>query len=377
MKRPWPHLLAMVLLLCTVALPATADRVALIIGNGAYRHVAPLDNPGNDAALTSEVFGMLGFDTTVVVDADAATFRAALADFKIRSEEAETALIYFAGHGIQVNNLNYLLTVDTVGTTLDAATATAVGMTEVIGAFAQSAQAKLLFIDACRNNPFEATRGLTTIQREGLARVNHEQSNLLVVYAAQPNRVALDGRGAHSPFTTAVKEVLTSGVGTGLQDALIDVTNHVLTATSGQQTPYVEGTLSFRLTFGGRAQATKPVPAYCEEPVQTLGFDRVPDDFVDLDGSQLQLVFGEDLRVCPDAQSVRVSGPFEASFSCDLLLNSPAAGAGYYFDGPGNAPHHLWFYLNPERQPHTLEVGLYRQGEQVYWVDTNMRMCGG
>lgn len=377
MKRPWPLFLAMVLILGTFALPAAADRVALIIGNGDYRHVAPLENPGNDAALTSKLFGALGFDTTVLIDADAAALRDALAAFKTRSEGAETALIYFAGHGIQVDNRNYLLTVDTEGITLDAAVASAVSMNEVIGAFAESAQAKLLFMDACRNNPFEATRGLTTIQREGLARVNHEQSDLLVVYAAQPNRVALDGRGMHSPFTTAVTEVLSGGTEKGLQDALIDVTNHVRTATGGQQTPYIEGTLSFRLTFGRVARAPDPLPASCEGPVQTLGFDRVPGDFVGLDGSHRQLLFGEDVRVCSDPQNVRVSGPFDAVFSCDLLLNSPDEGAGYYFDGPGRAAHHLWFYVDPERQQPALEVGLYREGEQVYWVDTNILICGG
>lgn len=367
----------MVLILSTFAPPAAADRVALIIGNGDYRHVAALENPGNDAALTSKVFGALGFETTVVIDADAATLREALGAFRARSEGAETALIYFAGHGIQVDNRNYLLTVDTEGTTLDAAVGSAVGMNEVIGAFAESAQAKLLFMDACRNNPFEATRGLTTINREGLARVNHEQSDLLVVYAAQPNRVALDGRGAHSPFTTAVTEVLSGGTETGLQDALIDVTNHVRTATGGQQTPYIEGTLSFRLTFGVANSVPAPAQAICEGPVQALGFDRVPGDFVGLDGSHRQLVLGDDLLICPDADAVRVSGPFDAAFSCDMLLNAPDEGAGYYFDGPDKAPHHLWFYLNPDRKPRALEMGLYREDKQIYWVDTNIAICGG
>lgn len=356
---------------------AEGGKFALVVGNGGYKHVRPLANPENDAALARQVFEALGFEVATAIDTDSAALRAELAGFNAHSHGAETALIYFAGHGIQADNRNYLLTTDTLGVSLGAAVQSSVSLDEVIAAFPATARAKVLLLDACRNNPFaEASRSILGAASDGLARANHEREDLLVVYAAQPNRVALDGRGANSPFMTALSSILLETSAPHLQDALIDVTNYVRTATAGRQTPYLEGSLSFRIPLAPPGGTTpQDIPAYCNGEARTLGFDPVPEDFVELPGSDRHLFFGDRVRVCTDDTQVRVSGPFAADFSCETLLTSPDEGAGYYFAGPDDAPHHLWFYVDPNRQPRALEIGVHREEEEIYWIDTQIPIC--
>lgn len=373
---------AVLLFLCIFALgpPATAradgGSVVLVIGNGAYRAITPLDNPTNDARLARDLFAGLGFDVSLAIDTDAEALRAELARFREKSADADTAVMYFAGHGIQANNENYLLTVDTQGETLDAAIESSVSMDEVIAAFADSARAKLLFVDACRNNPFEEATRAIGAPSGGLARVGHELSDLLVVYAAQPNRVAMDGRNGNSPFMAALSAILTRSPVPSLQDALIDVTNHVRTETSGRQTPYIEGSLSFHVRFGPQDVVTvlPDIPAQCTGPARDIALEDV-EKYLDLAGADAHLLFGDQVRVCPGDDAVHVSGPFSSDLSCETLLTSSDGGAGYYFNAADGVPHHLWFYVNPDRDPHALEIGIYRDGEESRWIDTNIQVC--
>jgi uncharacterized caspase-like protein len=308
------YVVILFVLLSTISTNAFAQvgsqSLALVIGNGAYRSVAPLANPINDAQTAKETFEGLGFEVMLVLDTDASELRAALTKFEIASAGADVAIIYYAGHGIQAQNENYLLMVESDGTSLRDAIRTSIKLDELIAAFAETARTKLLFVDACRNNPFtEATRAIGA-STGGLARVGHERSDLMVVYAAQPNRVALDGAEGNSPFMTAIADTFSKSPVPPLQDALIDITKHVQTTTSGQQTPYIEGSLSFRITFGekDRADAASVAPEQCTGTMKDISLS-APEAFISLTGAEAHLRFGELLHVCPSVTGVHIDGP--------------------------------------------------------------------
>lgn len=140
-----------------------ADRIALIIGNSEYQHAGRLNNPKNDALLADQALKSLGFETLLQTDRSLDALYDDLSRFTARSEGVEIALIYFAGHGIQIEQNNYLLAVDTKTEDLDAARNSSIAMEAFTQAFAASAKTKLLMLDACRNNPFaQDTRSLNS-----------------------------------------------------------------------------------------------------------------------------------------------------------------------------------------------------------------------
>ncbi|MEM1151647.1 MAG: caspase family protein, partial [Pseudomonadota bacterium] len=240
---------------CLLMLPAVvahaAGKQALVVGIGEYDNIRSLRNPVPDAELAGQVFEGLGFETIVATDLAADELREALFDFNIRSTDADVALIYFAGHGMQIGGENYLLAKDALGASQGAAVESAVSTEELVAAFGDGAAAKILMIDACRDNPFaDDTRSLLSGERDGLARTNHVVDDLLVVFAAQPGNVALDGAGDNSPFMEAVSDVLTATEDVTFQDALIDITKQVKATADERQTPYIEGTMSFRIQLG-------------------------------------------------------------------------------------------------------------------------------
>ncbi|MBO6920290.1 MAG: caspase family protein [Rhizobiaceae bacterium] len=275
-----------------------ADRVALIIGNSDYLHAGRLNNPKNDAVLADTALQSLGFETLLLTDRSVDALKDDLTSFRTLSENAEMALIYFAGHGIQIEQDNYLLAVDTRADDLDAARNSSVAMDSFINAFAPSAKTKLLMLDACRNNPFaEDTRSLSSETTRGLARVNHEVSDLMVVYAAQPNRVALDGNGDNSPFLTAVVNSLTEKNDVKLSDALIEITNRVKTSTNNRQIPYIEGSLSSNVVFNHAL--VQPIIAdqtsafQCKGQKQEFAMRSFGEDFAEVTDKISQIVISE------------------------------------------------------------------------------------
>ena len=355
------------------------ERVALVIGNAAYTEIPSLENPARDATLAAETFRRLGFQTIIVTNQRAGRMRKLLADFREASEGAETAVIYFAGHGMQIGGDNYLLPVDTRVASADAAIERAVPMSAMIDAFAPSAKSKILLLDACRNNPFAGTRS-TLSGPDGLARANHEVSDLLVLYAAQPNRVAFDGQGANSPFMEAVAATLTAAENVRLSDALIDITNRVRTSTSDLQVPYIEGTLSVHVEFSLKIGAPAPqTPLDCKgRPFEVaLGREK---DFIELPDPTGALTVvdgvGTSLRICPDGTGIQVSGPHPAQISCDQIREPTREGTGYYYADASGRASHLWFHVDAKAANAPVEIGLYRDDAQLHWIDTQWRICG-
>jgi uncharacterized caspase-like protein len=186
---------------------STGRRVALIIGNGAYQNVHPLNNPPRDAGLIAATLRDIGFQTvTLSNDLTRDKFFAALRSFAGEAEKADWAVIYYAGHGFEVGGVNYLVPVDAKLAADKDAETEAVALEQVIAAVGGARKLRLVLLDACRNNPFAATMQHTIALKlvdKGFSDIE-PSAGFMVVYAAKHGETALDGEGADSPFATAV-----------------------------------------------------------------------------------------------------------------------------------------------------------------------------
>ncbi len=237
-------LAAALLLICQ---PALADkRVALVLGNSAYQNVPPLANPVNDAALMAQTLKDAGFD---VVDfkqnLPALETRRALREFADKAGGADIAVIYYAGHGIEVDGSNYLIPVDAKLERDNDVYDEAFSLDRILVSVESAKKLQLVILDACRDNPFAQAMKKTLATRSigrGLARVEPASSNTLIAYSAKAGSTSQDGNGKNSPFTTALSRHLTTP-GLDVRRAFGFVRDDVLKATSNRQEPYVYGSL--------------------------------------------------------------------------------------------------------------------------------------
>src|SRR5712672_2483222 len=240
-----PFFLAAALLL--VCQPAFADkRVALVIGNSAYQNVAQLPNPVNDGATIAATLKDAGFD---VVDSrhdlPAAETRRVLRDFADRARDADIAVVYYAGHGIEVDGTNYLIPVDAKLERDTDVYDEAFSLDRVLLAIEPAKQLRLVILDACRDNPFAKTMKRTVASRaigQGLAKIEPTSPNMLIAYSAKAGSTAADGDGKNSPFTVALSEHLTTP-GLDVRRAFGFVRDDVLKTTGNRQEPFVYGSL--------------------------------------------------------------------------------------------------------------------------------------
>lgn len=188
--------------------PSFGRRVALVVGNAGYRHAPRLANPRNDSQDMTAALRHLGFDVMTGTDLTAESFYRHVDEFERHTLGAQAALFYYAGHGMQLGGANYLLPVDAKPDSERILKGTAVKLSEVIAAM--DSDIRLVFLDACRDNPFfdsvARSRGVrsSAIQR-GLKRVEDVRGGMFIAYATAPGDVAADGRGRNSPFTAALK----------------------------------------------------------------------------------------------------------------------------------------------------------------------------
>ena len=192
-------------------LPDPGVRVALVIGMSKYEFVPALANPDRDAKGVAETLKAIGFNSVrLVEDENKSGLTKALRDFQDLADNADWALVYYAGHGIEIRGQNYLIPVDAkLATDLDADDE-AVSLDRILGRIHNARKLQLVILDACRNNPFQTTmkradgtRGVDP--QRGLVRVEPDTPNELIVYAAKDGEVASDGEIAgHSPFSAAL-----------------------------------------------------------------------------------------------------------------------------------------------------------------------------
>src|SRR5579863_4775869 len=244
MMRRFATLVAVLLAGCLANQSALAEkRVAFVVGNSNYQNVVALANPANDAAAITDMFKRAGFD---VVDSRRdlknAEMRRALRDFTEKARDADIAVIYYAGHGIEVDGTNYLVPIDAALERDTDAYDEAISLDRILQAIEPAKQLRLVILDACRDNPFAKTMKRTVSSRtlgRGLAGVEPARPNTLIAFAAKGGSTAADGDDTHSPFTTALLKYL-ARPGLELGKAFRLVRDDVMNATGNKQEPRSE-----------------------------------------------------------------------------------------------------------------------------------------
>lgn len=227
-------------------------RVALVIGNSNYSSVTSLPNPGRDATAVADAFRKLGFaEVTKISDLSKVAMERALLDFADKADGADWAVVYYAGHGMEMDGRNYVIPVDANLKRDRHVKLETVSLDDIVEAAGGARKFKLVILDACRDNPFLSRMKRTSATRSigrGLARVE-PSSGVLVAYAARAGQVALDGDGDRSPYVSALlKHVHEPGLDVSLM--FRKVRDTVMRLTGNRQQPFTYGSLpGERLSF--------------------------------------------------------------------------------------------------------------------------------
>jgi parallel beta-helix repeat protein len=221
---------------------AQEARIALVIGNSSYA-TAPLPNPVNDARLISAALQAQGFEVIERTDVSQKEMKRAVKEFGDRLEAARgeaVGLFYYAGHGVQVDGLNYLIPVDAEIESEGDVDIESMSVDSVLASIAYARNpVNIVILDACRNNPF--ARGFRSPGR-GLANVTAQTKGTLIAFATSPGDVALDGEGANSPYSKALAAAFTMP-GVPIEKMFRNVRDAVLEETDGRQTPWESSSL--------------------------------------------------------------------------------------------------------------------------------------
>ncbi|GGE41533.1 caspase family protein [Actibacterium pelagium] len=301
------------------------ERIALIVGNGAYQAISPLDNPVSDAALMASTLEAVGFKVTHLADASQAAMKRAVADFgrDLRNAGPETtALFYYAGHAVQSFGNNYLLPVDaqiTHQTELDLYGVEADWIVRQL--FSARVKTSIVILDACRNNPFENVSGFDS---QGLAEMNAPTGSF-IAYATSPGNVALDGTQGNSPYTLALADEIARS-DQPIEQVSKAVRIRVINQTGGAQTPWDSSSLTSDFYFN------RPAPGALDNVAEANLWNSVKNSS---DPEQIKLF----LRVHPNGS---FSGQARA-----LLLAMPTPKPS-----TGAAPRLAFDAPLPEGDPH-------------------------
>ena len=242
-----------------------AKRVALVIGNSAYEYAPALKNPRNDAEAISAVLTRLGFDVVEGFDLVHLEFARTVGQFRKKLKDAQVALFFYAGHGLQVNGLNYLAPVDAKLEYEDSLEYEAVTLKAILRLMEREAPTNIVFLDSCRNNPLarNLARGMGTRSvaiGQGMARVE-TGIGTMIAFATQPGNVVLDGNSDNSPFTRAlISHMATPGL--DIANLMRRVRLDVLEQTNRKQVPWNHSSLTGPFIFKpGAAGQSAPLGA--------------------------------------------------------------------------------------------------------------------
>jgi hypothetical protein len=221
-------------------------RVALVVGNSAYKNVPRLANPVNDVTMVAAMLKNAGFDlVTTKLDVNIVEMRKALREFGLQARNADVAVIFYAGHGIELDGNNYLIPTDAVLETDTDVFDETFPLDRVLFTVEPAKQLRLIILDACRDNPFAKTMKRTIAARavgRGLAKVEPNSPNTMIAFSAKAGSTASDGDSKNSPFAVALVEHLPKP-GLDLRKAFGFVRDDVLKNTGYKQEPYVYGSL--------------------------------------------------------------------------------------------------------------------------------------
>ncbi|MDA7428404.1 caspase family protein [Primorskyibacter aestuariivivens] len=274
------RLIALLSAFLMLAFPALAEeRIALVIGNSGYERIGVLPNAANDAVLISDSLRATGFEVTALTDLTEDAMGEALDAFTRAAMTADVAAVYFAGHGIQYERVNYLMPVDARLNSAAAIAREGIALDQIMDALTP-VPVSLIFLDACRNNPFaeqlmaEArAEGRTANVTRGLA-VVQAQGDQLVAFATLPDTVASDGTQGNSPFARALaRHIPTPGIEVSVM--MKRVTKDVVSETGGDQRPQQLSQMQREFYFTGKAT---PAPRNKLDPILSVYPGRVSVD---------------------------------------------------------------------------------------------------
>ncbi len=368
-------------------------RVALVIGNSAYQNTPPLANPRNDATEVGKALKRIGFDVDVVVDTTKQEMDQALRQFGNKLDGASAAVFFYAGHGIQIDGINYILPVDAALKNERDLHWEACDLTTVLKQMEGSNRVNLLFLDACRDNPLSQTLARSMGQNRssaigrGLAPMK-ANAGTMIAYSTKEGEVAADGKGKHSPYTEALlKNIEMPGVEIGLM--LRKVREEVITTTNSKQVPWEYGSLLGEFYF------TEPVTIQAQpeaattaagSKIEALYWESImnetdPDVFEDYlkkypDGTFREIAkrkivkLGKDSATPSPAAAVPQSDQKKSSGK--LKITSDPAGAEIYLDekNVGMTPAEL---VDVPAGTHTI---LLKKDDFEEWTDTVTVMAG-
>ena len=264
-------------------------RVALVIGNGDYAYAPKLDNPSGDARAFAASLRRLGFQVTEGYDLTSAQMRLATAQFAASLRDARAALVYYAGHGVSLDEENYLLPVDIQLKTPADLDLDAISVSLILRQMRREERVNVVILDACRDNPFAAelahAKTRAVVAERGLSRVDGESARgALIAFASDPKSVALDGApGEHSPFTKALlRHIEDSDV--SIDTVMSRVRSEVWQETGSRQLPWVNTSIigEFDLNPASSIKAApSPIVAATPSPAATLSPEsHAQEDFV-------------------------------------------------------------------------------------------------
>jgi Caspase domain/Putative peptidoglycan binding domain len=262
----FPTIILSLFLILVSADAALADkRVAFVVGNGAYKNVAQLPNPPIDAKAMAATLRNVGFEVIEGTNLTRDTMTAKLLDFGKKAQGADIAVFYYAGHGIAISGTNYLLPIDAdIKSEMDVKLGAAINIDLTLDQTMGDAKVKLVFLDACRDNPFaakikaNATRSVSVGQ--GLAEMKSGEGTL-IAFATGPGQTALDGQeGTNSPFTRALIAHITEP-GIEIQQAMTEVRAQVSDETSKGQLPWGHTNLTGSVYLNPAAPPPPTAPA--------------------------------------------------------------------------------------------------------------------
>ena len=256
-----------VALLSANAAAAADRRVALVVGNSAYSNAPKLANTVADAVGLAQLFRAAGFETVILRnDLGVMELRRAVRDFSVTAEGADIAVVYYAGHGIEIGGTNYLIPVDAKLSRTYDVDDEAVPLDRIIWALESVKRLRLILLDACRDNPFPdrmRSVGVRALGSSGLGKPINVGADTLVAYAAKAGSKSYDGDGKNSPYATALLRHLAEP-GVDIRIALGRVRDDVLAMTGGRQEPFIYGSL------GGATIALVPLQLPAAAKIEPL-----------------------------------------------------------------------------------------------------------
>ncbi len=285
---------------CLAATQALAERrVALVIGNAQYAHTPALPNPRNDAQDIADALRRVGFEVTLGYDLDQIRFARTIDDFARALEGADVGLFFYAGHGLQINEKNYLVSTEAKLESTFLVPSETIELDAVIRLMESKANTNLIFLDACRNNPLtdNLKRNLAAINRtvsvgRGLARIEPTGRDTLVAFSSAPGQEAADGRGRNSPFTASLLRHMPKP-GLEVSVMLKEVTADVRQETNNVQRPQQLSDMSKAFYF------VKAEPAVVSAP--RPGAPVAPTDPVD----PVDVAFWQSAAAASECEAIR------------------------------------------------------------------------